>query len=32
MEVLRDHILDEDLSGLKSRCFGTIEELAVALE
>jgi len=32
MELLRDQLLGEELTGLKSRCFGTLEELAAALE
>ena len=32
MELLRDQLLGEELTGLKSRCFGTLEELEAALE
>jgi glutathione synthase/RimK-type ligase-like ATP-grasp enzyme len=31
MEFLRDRLLGEELTGIKSRCFGTVEELAVAI-
>ena len=32
MEILRDQWLGEELTGLKSRCFGTLEELEAALK
>jgi len=32
MEILRDRLLGEGLTGLQSRSFGTLEELAAALE
>ena len=31
MEIMREQLLGEELTGLKSFCFGTIEELEIAL-
>jgi hypothetical protein len=32
MEIVRDRLLGSEFSGLRSRCFGTLEEVAAALK